>query len=208
MYRWFNVDGLKRKAADCLNHGSCVSISKLAEGSSSKVFLLCMEDGFEAIAKISTPIAGPSYYLTASEVATMDFLRTELSLPIPIVYDWNATTSVETNPVGAEYIIMERINGIELSKCWGSLTGKETLGVFKQLCEFENKLFTTSFSHSGSIYYRNSLPPEQQTITLTSRDKKYHRWCIGPTADPSFWYDERATLGIHRGPCTTFYEQC
>ena len=204
VYKRFNVDELKRKAVGCLDHGSCVSISKLAEGGASKVFLLCMEDGFEAIAKIPTPIAGPSYYLTASEVATMDFLRTELSLPVPVVYDWNATTSTETNPVGAEYIIMEKVNGIELSKCWENLTGKETLEVFKQLCEFENKLFNTSFSHSGSIYYRDSLPPEQQAITLSSRGKDYHRWCIGLTADPSFWYDERAELSIDRGPCMTF----
>ena len=80
VYKRFNVDELKRKAAACLDHGSCVSVSKLAEGGASKVFLLCMEDGFEAIAKIPTPIASPSYYLTASEVATMDFLRTQLSL--------------------------------------------------------------------------------------------------------------------------------
>jgi hypothetical protein len=193
-----------------MDHGSCVAIFKLTEGRSSKVFLLEMEDGFEAIAKIPTPIAGPSYYSTASEVATMDFLRIELSIPVPLVYSWNASTSPEMNPVGAEYIIMEKINGVYLEECWRDLTGKELLEIMKQLCEFENKLFTTSFSHSGSIYYRESLPPEQQTVTLyasdDSKSKANHRWCIGPTADKAFWHKERAELDINRGPCMTSEE--
>jgi hypothetical protein len=70
-----------------------------------------MEDGFEVIAKLPTPIAGPAHYLTASEVATMDFLRAELSLPIPHIYGWNSSVSLDLNPVGAEYSSWRKSKG-------------------------------------------------------------------------------------------------
>jgi hypothetical protein len=118
--------------------------------------------GIEVIAKLPTPIAGPAHYLTASEVATMDFLRSELSLCIPRIYGWNSSVSLDLNPVGAEYIIMEKIKGVELSQCWPSLSKKEMFTVIKQLCEYESKLFTTPMTQIGGLYYADSLSPEEQ----------------------------------------------
>jgi hypothetical protein len=169
---------------------------KLAEGGASKVFLLTMEDGFEVIAKLPTPIAGPPHYLTASEVATMDFLRTESSLPIPHIYGWNSSSK---NPVGAEYIIMDKVEGVELSRCWPSLSMKEMFTVIKQLCEYENKVFTTVFEQIGGIYYTHSLSPHERGRTLKDR------WCMGPTPESSFWHGERQHLHLDRGPCTIQY---
>jgi hypothetical protein len=197
-YLRFDVTQLTKAAVDCTGHGPCNSIVKLAEGGANKVFLITMEDGFEVIAKLPTPIAGPTHYLTASEVATMDFLRTELSLPIPHIYGWNSSTSLETNLVGAEYIIMEKVKGVELSHCWQSLSKKEMLTVIKQLCGYENKLFTTTFKQIGGIYYSNSLSPQERGCTL-----KDSRWCIGPTPESSFWHGERKHLQLYRGPCTS-----
>jgi hypothetical protein len=130
-YLRFNVDELKRVAAECTGHVNCTSIIKLAEGGVSKVFLLTMEDGFEVVAKLPTPIAGSSHYLTSSEVATMEFLRQELSFPIPHIYGWNSSSSLKTNPVGVEYIIMERVQGVELNRCWKTLSRKEMLTIIK-----------------------------------------------------------------------------
>jgi hypothetical protein len=156
-----------------------------------------MEDGFEVVAKLPTPIAGPSHYLTSSEVATMEFLRQELSFPIPRIYGWNSSSSPTPNPVGAEYIIMERVHGVELSLCWKTLTRKQRLMIIKQLCQYESTLFTTTFSHYGSLYYRSNLSPEQQSPQLGRGEL----WCVGPTADPSFWHGERKDLDLKRGPC-------
>lgn len=48
---------------------------KFQEGEYNKVFLLVMDNGHEAIAKLPNPNAGPSHYTTASEVATMNFVQ-------------------------------------------------------------------------------------------------------------------------------------
>ncbi|RDH38148.1 hypothetical protein BDQ94DRAFT_156844 [Aspergillus welwitschiae] len=86
----------------------CPFIVKLAEGGFKKVFLLGTNSGKEVIARIPTPIAGPPHYTTASEIATMAFLRDILEAPIPKVL---VSSTDSTNPVGAECIIMERIEG-------------------------------------------------------------------------------------------------
>jgi hypothetical protein len=52
-----------------------VNLLKFVEGQHSKAFLLTMDNGAEVVAKVPNPIAGPSFYTTASEVATLHFVR-------------------------------------------------------------------------------------------------------------------------------------
>lgn len=75
----FNVLELQRIAAESIGANNCVAMTKLAEGSFNKTFHLKMDNGSTVIARIPHPIAGPKYYTTASEVATIDFVRPTLS---------------------------------------------------------------------------------------------------------------------------------
>jgi len=52
-----------------------VNVSKLSEGNFNKVFLATMQNGKQLIVKIPNPNSGPAHYTTASEVATMQFVR-------------------------------------------------------------------------------------------------------------------------------------
>ncbi|PGH13105.1 hypothetical protein AJ80_06477 [Polytolypa hystricis UAMH7299] len=79
-------------------------MTKIGEGNFNKVFRLQMNDGAVAIARMPHPNAGPSQYTTASEVATMEFARPVLDIPVPKVLAWSATSD---NAIGSEYIIME-----------------------------------------------------------------------------------------------------
>jgi hypothetical protein len=60
------------------------------------------------------PLAGPSYLVTASEVATLQFTREVLDIPIPRVLTWNGAERNSVNRVGADYIIMEEVAGVHL----------------------------------------------------------------------------------------------
>lgn len=73
-YKPFNVAELQLVAAQAIGSGSCVSMIKLAEGGYNKVFRLLMDDGKKVLARIPNPNAGPPFYTTASEVATMEFV--------------------------------------------------------------------------------------------------------------------------------------
>lgn len=77
----FNIDALIHVAEEAAGHGSvCVDVSKLPEGNSNKVFAVTMQDGKQLIVKIPNPNSGPSHYTTASEVATMQFVRNTSTL--------------------------------------------------------------------------------------------------------------------------------
>ncbi len=81
-YKEFNVPGLQRLAAQAVGAHSCKSIMKLAEGGFNKIFRLCMDNGSIVIAGIPNPNAGPVYEVTASEVATMEFVRHTTSVEL------------------------------------------------------------------------------------------------------------------------------
>lgn len=169
-------------------------IDKLAEGGFNKVFLLKSGDTQEeVIARIPTPIAGPPHYTTASEVATLNFLRNVLGLPVPKVLAYSATSM---NPVGAEYIIMERIHGESLASRWLSLTTKDVKDIMMQIAEIEQKLFLFQLPGYGSLYHKHDIEGEPRLDIPVEGD-----FCIGPVAKRQFWHGERLHMKVDRGPC-------
>lgn len=176
-------------------------IEKLAEGGFNRIFLLTMNDGFEVIARIPYPIAGPRHYSTASEVATMDFLRRFHGLPVPQVFAYSSTVDSQ-NPVGAEYIIMERVHGSSLASRWHSLSKGELVDVMKQVVGFEEKVFAIRFPRFGSLYYKKDIEGSSSSTGGYRSEYLPKEFCIGPLAKRQFWFDERAGMDIDRGPCS------
>ncbi|KAI9742955.1 MAG: hypothetical protein M1835_002988 [Candelina submexicana] len=189
-----------RVAAKAVGREKCVNITKVAEGGFNKVFQLTMDDEYEVIARIPTPIAGPPHYTTASEVATLDFLRIELDIPVPKVFAWSSRVNGD-NRVNAEYIIMEKVQGESLAAAWTSLSGTELRDVMKQLVDIEARLLSTCFSKHGSMYYKDDL--EQSQSADKSRElgngNLPDRFCVGPLADRSWWTEERGRMTLDRG---------
>lgn len=74
-YVKFNLAELVQIATHATGSKSFVEVQKLPEGNFCKVLLLKTEDGKEVIAKLPNPNAGSQYFTTASEVATMDYVR-------------------------------------------------------------------------------------------------------------------------------------
>ena len=201
-YVRFNVPALMSIAATAVGRDRCVEINKIAEGGFNKVFLLTMNDGYEVIARLPTPIAGPAHYTTASEVATMDFLRTRLDIPVPKIFA-SASRAGDGNSVGAEYIIMEKMQGESLASRWSSLSTKELAEVMQNIVDIEHRLFTACYSEYGSVYYKedlgevcNNIPSEQNGVHPAD-----NQFVIGPTANRSFWTEERSQMTLDRGPC-------
>lgn len=115
----FDMNELAKVAADSVGAAQCVDIRKFADGMFNKAFLMLMDDGQEVVAKVPNPNAGRAHYTTASEVATMDFARRVLDTPAPRVYAWNS--NAQSHSVRAEYIIMEKAQGVPLSQVWDAM---------------------------------------------------------------------------------------
>lgn len=166
----------------------------MTEGGFNKVFLLTMDDGSEVVARIPTPIAGPRGLTTASEVATMRFLRETLHIPVPRVLAYSPTSD---NPVGAEYILMERLRGETLGPKWLSLSKTDMVDLMTQIARIEKKIFDFTFPAYGSLYHRHDIPKESRVdFEVDGGD-----FCIGPICKRQFWHGERADMELGRGPC-------
>lgn len=74
-YVRFNVNELACLAVDAVGAKLCVSVEKYPDGMYNKAMLLTMDNGTQVVAKVPNPNAGKPHFTTASEVATMDFVR-------------------------------------------------------------------------------------------------------------------------------------
>ncbi|KAH1545133.1 hypothetical protein KXX57_004852 [Aspergillus fumigatus] len=104
-------------------------------------FLLTMDDDVQVIAKIPNPYI-PQKFVTASEVATLDFLRNEPGIPVPRVFAWS---SKKDQPVGVEYIIMEKAAGNELSTSWPTMDISDKVDIVSQLADIQAKIAAVDF---------------------------------------------------------------
>ncbi|GAB1733205.1 hypothetical protein NU195Hw_g8465t1 [Hortaea werneckii] len=206
-YKKFTVLGLKSLAAQACGAQSCVSMVKLAEGGFNKVFRLSMDNGAVVIARIPTPIVGPASRVLASEVATMDFVRNVLDIPVPKVIAWDGETA---NAAGCEFILMEEAKGKPLGAIWPGMELDEKFKIVEEVVAVQKKLQSVTFSRYGSMYYKSHYKSDAAGFStsldihgnLPSSAKKYaeDRFIIGSLAERSFWEPKYADLAIDHGP--------
>lgn len=140
--RRFDVPSLQQAACQAVGSKKCVSLQKIGEGNSNKAYRLEMDNGQKVIAKIPHTNAGPQVLTTASEVATMEFARTILDLPVPKVLTWSST---DQNPVQVEYIIMEEAKGSQLHEVWQDLPLQAKCDIVRECVDVEKRLLPVSF---------------------------------------------------------------
>ncbi|BCR96680.1 phosphotransferase family protein [Aspergillus luchuensis] len=204
-YRYvkFDLSALLQIASSAVGSKSCTQVLKISEGQYNKVFQITMDDGHEIIAKLPNPNAGRPHFTTVSEVATMDFL------PVLRVYTWSSRTS--ENPLGAEYIIMEKQAGVVLTDVWDSLKGRQKAQVLDQIVDIQRRLAGARIARFGSLYYvidipDNAGPDSSLYFDLAGNELRSKRFCIGPTNHRSFFDFGRGELDIDRGPWSTVTE--
>ncbi|KAJ5709857.1 hypothetical protein N7493_009449, partial [Penicillium malachiteum] len=92
------------------------------EGGFNRVFIFTMDDGLRVVARLPFTFAGPAKLTTAFEVATMQYLQRNTSIPIPKILDWSDDA---TNCIGSEYTVMEHVAGIQLHQKWPYMSGDQ-----------------------------------------------------------------------------------
>ncbi|KAL9039161.1 MAG: hypothetical protein Q9214_004988 [Letrouitia sp. 1 TL-2023] len=200
-YVRFDMHELTRLAAEAVGSKSCVSIEKYPDGMYNKAFLLTMDDGTQAVAKVPNPNAGRPHFTTSSEVATMEFVRKILGSPVPKVYAWSSRA--QNNTVGAEYIIMEKLSGVQLEVVWSGMKMEDRLTVVKAIARHQKAWMSCSFSQIGSLYFAEDLDREPQSSLYTDSrgiEITNSRFAIGPSTGRGFSDDRRSAVEFDRGP--------
>ncbi|KAF2429614.1 hypothetical protein EJ08DRAFT_270470 [Tothia fuscella] len=196
----FNLEQLCAVVASAEGCASPVTAIEKMEGGFSKALLMKREDGTEVIAKIPFPNAGPPMYTTASEVAVLKYVKEHTTVPVPKVLAWSSDSS---NPVGAEYIIMEKATGVQLFTAWDGLDGSARLSLIEQLTEIEGQLARIDFPAFGHLYLRHSVQDQALHQKLAPTADPTSSYCVGPSCDRSW---EQASVGdksLDKGPWNT-----
>ncbi|KAL3422844.1 hypothetical protein PVAG01_04591 [Phlyctema vagabunda] len=201
-YLKFDLQQLIQVAVTALsNEGAryCTEVLKCKEGLNNKAYLLRMDNGSEVFAKLPNPCAGPAFYTTASEVATRQFLRDALGLPIPRVLSWSADRN---NPIGAEYILEEQAQGMPLGrlwKDWDEWPMEPRYDIIAQVVEIESKLASTKFAKAACIYFREDFPNGDSLVTVPPLPL-LEGFTLGPLLESGMWRGARTNMDMSRGP--------
>lgn len=127
-------------------------------------------------------------------------VRSRTTIPVPKVLTWSSDS---TNPIGAEYIIMEKASGVQLYKVWGDLDEPSRLKLIQNLTLLEHQLFSIRFPAYGNLYFRKSVP-DVSCIPLRKDIDPSGSYCIGPVSDNSWLgsnFTEKGQSTCDLGPC-------
>ena len=128
-------------------------------------------------------------------------VQTHTQVPVPRVLAWSSDPS---NPVGVEYIIMEKAPGIQLFKAWENMSDGDQFSLVLKLTELEGQIAKVRFPACGSLYLRESMGSSDKHVSLGSEMDPSHEFCIGPSCERG-WYPKDMTASsqscFDRGPC-------
>ncbi|PWY75867.1 hypothetical protein BO83DRAFT_397986 [Aspergillus eucalypticola CBS 122712] len=132
-----------------------------------------MEEGFnkngkEVIAKLPCPRVVPPQHSTASEAAVMKYVRSHTSVPV----------SEASNPVGSEYILMERACGRQLVEVWGEMNQLQQFRLVQCLVQLQSQLAALEVPAYGNMYFLPSdwpsflAPPDGYEIAFAISERE------------------------------------
>jgi hypothetical protein len=184
------------------------------------VFLLQFDNGKELLARIPCPVVGNLSLSTASEAATMEYVRLRYlsssdefpTFPkIPKILAWDSSFG---NPAAWPYILCEHLPGVTLNTKWFPMEKNVLKEVIHDIVMFETNILQESFSQHGSIFFAESVSKELRGRPLYSdseppvdplRMDLARRFRIGPIVNREWWRGPYGKITADRGPCTLHF---
>jgi len=163
-----DFDALKRRASIALSR-TCTHWRKLTKGRYHEIFLLFFssessgddanagyahETEWSCIARVSREPENVAKLV--SEVATMEYLRPRLSIPVPEIY---ASDFNPENNVGAQFMLMERLPGRHLYQLWDDLTLAHKKSVLSDIAGLLAQLGRLKFDKIGCLESQDTVGP-------------------------------------------------
>jgi len=151
-----NYEALKYIADNFLpgSHGPCVDITSMRPGGFHEIRVLHFEDGWSCIARFT--IEYEVLQKTESELATIEYVRKNTTIPVPEIYFINHN---ENHVVGSAFVLMERMDGEQLCNVWSDLSLKHKLDVIEQLANVTGQLADQKFDKIGVITKDGTIGP-------------------------------------------------
>ena len=124
-----------------------------------------------------------------------------LKTPVPKVLAWSShkhETAVEW-----EFIIMEKVKGIQLAKVWDDMSVLDRVRLAGRLSEIQSHWGGCRFDQCGSLYLaRGGDASAPASFTYPRHEHRTDaRFTVGPTTGRRFNADGRVGISFDRGPC-------
>ncbi|RTE84777.1 hypothetical protein BHE90_000531 [Fusarium euwallaceae] len=177
-------------------------ISPFAQGAFHRLYCLSSKHTTaEYLMRIALPV--DPFFKTESEVATMDYVKRNSSIPVPEVIAYASSAS---NELGFEWILMERVQGVPLDQVWDTMPFEAKMHLTAELAHSLKTLRQRPFSMLGSIYYADVWNQVDYMPTLGLDAGIDGTFVVGRMVSTRFFRDKRLLLRPNRGPFTTARE--
>ena len=134
-------------------NGTEPKISDFACGAFNKLYLVSYS-GHDVSYLFRATLPVIPFYKTESEVATLAYLRAETSIPVPRAIAWDSNAD---NDLGFEWILMDKVAGVELRSVWRRIPWERKLELVDELAGFIHQLHAHTVSAIGSLYFKSAL---------------------------------------------------
>ncbi|OBT56584.1 hypothetical protein VE04_05637 [Pseudogymnoascus sp. 24MN13] len=181
-YIEFDFDALCRRVIELSPGATSIATYDKKEGGFNRVFIFTTDNGKTVVARLPFAFAGPPSLTTNSEVATIRYLQTNTSVPIPKILDWSDDPS---NAIGSEYIIMERAAGTQLHQKWPTMAIGQKIRCIDAIYRKLKEVVGITFPAYGSIYFADSSL--DSTSKPTSKRPLDQDFSVGPHCSSRYW---------------------
>lgn len=166
------------------------NITFLAQGGFNKLYEVeCTPPAESLVMRVSLPVY-PTLK-TASEVATLRLVATRTDVPVPRIIAFDALTGPE-NPLGFEWILMQRISGVQLGTQWPTMDWEAKISLVNRIADLMATMFAhLRFPQIGSIFENGENSSQGDCLPNV---------VVGQIVSMAFFWDRRSTYDLPRGP--------
>ncbi|KAF7117345.1 hypothetical protein CNMCM5793_006094 [Aspergillus hiratsukae] len=140
---------------------STLEVTLLAQGGFNKIYDVKIDNEM-LIMRLALPV--DPFHKTASEVATMDWIRRTTNLPVPSIISYQASRD---NLLGFEWILMTKIPGEPLGEIWKSVSFSAKTRLVKEIAASSACLFRNQLRGIGNIYGTSSLVEDSASTEMS-----------------------------------------
>jgi hypothetical protein len=191
--RWtveLDEDAIRQTVASSLNLATVpCHIKFLAQGAFNKVYVVIFpEKEKEVIARVSLPV--DPKWKTLSEVATLQWVRDNTSLPVPEILSYQADRN---SAIGFEWIVMSKMPGKSLGDRWRDVAFSAKEEIVRQLAVFCSDTFRAQLRGIGNLFLDSTGPVPGSS----AQDGPFR---VQRIVSSQFMWDNHIHAQVSRGP--------
>ncbi|KAK2744786.1 hypothetical protein FQN55_006542 [Onygenales sp. PD_40] len=184
------IESIVRKHLTIEPDGPC-QVHFYTQGAFNKLYKVDTDKG-TFLMRVSLPV--DPHYKTTSEIATIDYVREEIGIPVPGIIAFDESSD---NDLDFEWILMELMPGQPLRRKWRKMSMEAKEELVKQLASYQAKLFEKRFDGIGSLYNaRKEEPAGPHGVDYAPKSS----FTLGRIVSMIFFWGDHLSHDIPRGP--------